>query len=885
MRAFLAGSSLRIRRHCVLALVAAVLLASGVVGPTSMAAATPIDGADPSVVSPRTPPGGTPAVPADPEPAPTPAATRVHAATPPSPPFISLNGARLGGTNRTSPMTVQVANAGSISGAVTWLLDDAYAGQDTSAPYEWRVVAPLGGHKLVARWVTTGTTTARATSEFTIQTDLGWKPPAEIREEPAAALEGLVLTGDNRRAAIPGVYDWSKAGFGGGTVLPGDANVRSDAGCRISAAQMISTYGVVPSDGGDDTAAIQAAIDHIRTACSATGAYTSMSRILLPAGTLNVSTEIHVDADYLIIRGAGSDPVTGTHFAYLPNADTRYDMLTSDGTRWDIDAMADGDANGGWIWPGRGLFRVQSRAVAAKYAQAYAAAPADRKDLYEGTVNDHWTTGLTLRGKPGDSNYAARKGDTVVHLDSASSFENVKVGGLVNVMAANSTNFYDEMGALPTDHELANLSMRQQIFTVTAGDPLGKRVTLDKPLEYDVPVTSTSDGSAAIKGKVTKSKLSPLVDAVLGVGIENLSLTQREPGLDPARAKDNYGNMDPAGAMHGVVLKWAANSWVTGIKTEMTGSHPIVTEGASHLSIVDNELDGAWNKGKGGNGYLRGSRVWDSVFAGNTMRNLRHFTFQWSASGNVAIGNSSDADLNLHGGYERNNLFELNEVATPFVHRPDSCWTNCGGEGSSGVDDADWYPIWWAAGKKAIKWSGSSGPNNVFFNNHMRKQRVNGTTPYTDYEQYSESNRIFQMGISATGAFRPLDAGGEPIPDWAGNETVDFSGHGVVSSRTDDGQSLFLTAPTRRVWRAKPAAAASELGMLLLGRPWPGQDEDGRRPGQLRDRIPQGVLHRYLYRRRRRQLELTSMRPPRRTVRGRLSDLFQRGLERPAQEA
>ena len=282
----------------------------------------------------------------------------------------------------------------------------------------------------------------------------------------------------------------------------------------------------------------------------------------------------------------------------------------------------------------------------------------------------------------------------------------------------------------------------------------------------------------------------------MGVGIENVSMTQIQPTLDAARAKDNYGNMDPAGALHGIVLKWAANSWVTGVKTEMTGSHPIVTEDASNLSIIDNELDGAWNKGKGGNGYFRGSRVWDSVFAGNTMRNLRHFTFQWSSSGNVAIGNSSDADLNLHGGYERNNFFELNEVATPFIHRPDSCWTNCGGEGSSGVDDADWYPIWWAAGKKAVKWSGSSGPNNVFFNNFMRKQLVNGTNPYTDYEAYSDTSRIYQMGIDDAGAFHPLDVAGEPIPDWDGRETVDFAGHGVVSSRTDAGQSLFLNAPT-----------------------------------------------------------------------------------------
>ncbi len=182
---------------------------------------------------------------------------------------------------------------------------------------------------------------------------------------------------------------------------------------------------------------------------------------------------------------------------------------------------------------------------------------------------------------------------------------------------------------------------------------------------------------------------------MLGVGIESLHLTQEIPGLDPADAKYNYGNMDPAGEMHGIVFKWAANSWVRGIRTKMTGSHPIVTEEAKNLQIVDNHLDGAWNKGKGGNGYFRGSRVWDSLYAGNVSRNLRHFTFQWSASGNVVIGNDFDSDLNLHGGWERNNLFELNTVRVPYAHRSANCSANCGEEDGGGPDNSTWFPIWW----------------------------------------------------------------------------------------------------------------------------------------------------------------------------------------------
>ncbi|MGH3646041.1 MAG: discoidin domain-containing protein, partial [Micromonosporaceae bacterium] len=184
------------------------------------------------------------------------------------------------------------------------------------------------------------------------------------------------------------------------------------------------------------------------------------------------------------------------------------------------------------------------------------------------------------------------------------------------------------------------------------------------------------------------------------------------------------------------------------------------------------------------------SRVWDSLYARNVSRNLRHFTFQWSASGNVVIGNDFDSDLNLHGGWERHNLFELNTVTVPYAHRSGNCTTNCGDEGGGGPDDSNWFPIWWGAGKKAVKWSGATGAQNVFFNNAMRKQLTSDTAPYQDY--YPDRHRIYQFGWNGTG-YQHLDAGGTPIADWAHNEQRDYTGgHGVDASKTDPGESLFL---------------------------------------------------------------------------------------------
>lgn len=596
--------------------------------------------------------------------------------------------------------------------------------------------------------------------------------PAELPTLPPQ----LDLSAANRRAPVPGLPDWSHAGYREGAGLPTEKEVTGNADCVLTAAELTGTYGVRPDDGEDDTSGLQKAIDHVRSRCSPHAGYDELSLIELPKGELAVSRQIALDADYLILRGAGDDPRTGTRVVFRPDENTRYDTV-SDGD-WDEDAMSYEDGKGGWLWPGRGLFRVQSRAVHEDYQDDYDSAPANRKDLFEGTVNVHWKAGIPLAAP-------ARAGDTTIEL--AKKPKNIETGGYVNVRAANTEKFYAAQQALPTDHGLQNLHMRQQIFRVVAVD--GKTVTLDKPLEFDVPVDSTSDGSAEIKGKTYASKVSPLVDPVLGVGIENLFLTQVLDGHDTSEATHEYGNISPADAMNGIVFKWAVNGWVRGVTTYFTGSHPVVTEEAKNLEIVGNRFVGSWNKGKGGNGYLRGSRVWDSVYAGNTLRGLRHFTFQWSAADNVFAGNDTDSDVNFHGGWERNNLVEHNAVAVPYEHKPGSCTQNCGGEGGDAEDSA-WFPIWWGAGKKAVKWSGATGPRNVVYANTMSKQTTAGG-PYTPY--YDNASTVYQFGWDGH-AYHHLSVDGAPIADWAGHEQADFTGgDGVDTSVTAPGPSLFLT--------------------------------------------------------------------------------------------
>jgi hypothetical protein len=568
---------------------------------------------------------------------------------------------------------------------------------------------------------------------------------------------------------------WSNVGYRGTGTLPDSSHITSNNTCIITASEIqAAPFNVIPDDGNDDSAGIQAAIDYIGSQCS--GSYTELSLIELPPGTINTSTEIHLDVDFLIVRGQGNDPdkSSSTKIEFLPGPDTVYDGIKED---FDLDVMKDaGTANGGWIWPGRGAFRIQSRAVHRSYDENYKDAPANRKDFYEGSVNFHWKTGIKLAED-------SMIGDNVLVLDSSSS---IMVGDYVWVGATNSHNMYNRQGVKKGDRIRGY--MRQQIFIVSAVN--GKAITIDKPLEFDMYTNTVADGSSQIcgKGSTDQSKVIPLT-MVRGVGLENFFLTQIVPGHSASEATYNYNNIVKEQAMHGIVFKWAADSYVKDVRTYMTGSHPIVTEFAKNLQFQDNVLEGSWNKGKGGNGYFRNSKIWDSLIQDTTTIGLRHLTLQWSASGNVVRGNTVDSDINMHGGWERHNLIEQNIVRVPYDHR--DCSPNCSeGEGT-------WYPIWWGAGEHAGGWSGATGPRNVLFNNVLTKQLTPGG-PYIDYAPYGTNPyTIYQLGwesdTAAGSQWKHMSINGVDIDTWTYKETAGYEtspNAGVNSNCEFSGSSL-----------------------------------------------------------------------------------------------
>ncbi|KAJ7117093.1 hypothetical protein C8R44DRAFT_708379 [Mycena epipterygia] len=627
------------------------------------------------------------------------------------------------------------------------------------------------------------------------------------------------LTSANRRPRVPGLPDWTQVGYEKDLQpLPGDSLVAK----IITVAQLASVYGVIANDGIDDTDGLQKAISGMSHNPGSPDVFTL---IQLPAGTINLSYTIYLSSNYLILRGAGNDPTSGTVLSFSPDSNTQYDVLTKAGANnWDLDntifnwafneagdsktgiKLVSGNATGGWLWPGRSVFRVGTKEIADKFVKPASMAPANRIDLFYGSANYHWRS--KVKGYMADQTMeiAGFEGTRKVYIDTQNSTWDADVGQDIWIGAPVRSYDYDAWQVHDKDY-YQNEYMFQDWFTATGkgDDDLGHYIELDHDLEFDVYTSSVTGGSPQMQGETYYTKVMPIDEPVHHVGIENLYITQPMPSLLVANATDNYGNMAPEAAMHGIVFRYARDSWVRNIRTYMTGSHPIATEAARYLQIQDNYFDGSWNKGAGGNGYIRGSRVWDSLYYNNTLRNLRHFTFQWCAMRNVATMQNMTNDMNMHGGYEGHNLLELNFVSVPYSHRAGSCLDHCGGEGgSSDLDDGTWAPIYWSTGSKASKWSGATGPQNVFYRNYMLKAFTPGSEQ-DEYQPYfardgSSSSSVWQFGWDRNTPFGSRyqhlsNDGSALLVDWQGHEQDPFMTSpnvGVNGQLTDQYTSLFL---------------------------------------------------------------------------------------------
>ncbi len=158
-------------------------------------------------------------------------------------------------------------------------------------------------------------------------------------------------------------------------------------------------------------------------------------------------------------------------------------------------------------------------------------------------------------------------------------------------------------------------------------------------------------------------------EAVRGVEMSGFTLTHEVPGASPADVAFVYENRYPDYQVSALAYFWADGGRLRDVGVRMAGGHAVVFENSYGVRGETLVVDGSWNKGDGGTGYVRFARAFRCSLTDPDIRGIRHVAFQWSSSQNRIRGGRIEVDVNFHGGYSRYNVVSGAVVAPAPGHR------------------------------------------------------------------------------------------------------------------------------------------------------------------------------------------------------------------------
>ena len=263
----------------------------------------------------------------------------------------------------------------------------------------------------------------------------------------------------------------------------------------------------------------------------------------------------------------------------------------------------------------------------------------DAAILVRGSKGKRWGTLFT----------AARRGDhTVVVVPKKKRPDENPSARFVWIGAPNTRDFLDALGSKEWDREYP--WVRQ---TIAAVDNIGQdTVHLELPLSLDFPT-----GADVFIPKLLS-----------GVVLRDFSITQNVPEMQPQQATREYQNLAPDYAVDAIRLEWTDGCLVRNVSIRMAGRHAIAVENSYGAQLTGLSIDGAWNKGPGGNGYVRFARAYHCRLEDSTLKNIRHLAFQWSAANNTVQHCRIETDVNFHGGFSHDNVVKDSVIAPPPGH-------------------------------------------------------------------------------------------------------------------------------------------------------------------------------------------------------------------------
>jgi glycosyltransferase Alg8 len=102
-------------------------------------------------------------------------------------------------------------------------------------------------------------------------------------------------------------------------------------------------------------------------------------------------------------------------------------------------------------------------------------------------------------------------------------------------------------------------------------------------------------------------------------------------------------------------LTYAAYVHLQNITIKNSGSNPLVFERSYYCDGENITIDGAINKGKKGNGYLRFNKSFHIHLQNVHVEHIRHIVFQWASAYNSIDNLYTTVDINFHGGSSHDN--------------------------------------------------------------------------------------------------------------------------------------------------------------------------------------------------------------------------------------
>lgn len=150
-------------------------------------------------------------------------------------------------------------------------------------------------------------------------------------------------------------------------------------------------------------------------------------------------------------------------------------------------------------------------------------------------------------------------------------------------------------------------------------------------------------------------------DNIENAGLDNMTIQGGHGTPDPTV----MDNVKPEFMVTSVNFAHSTNCWIDDVDVLNSGRHTVSSWRSSHVTVRGCLIDGAWNKGGGGNGYfqIQSDRF---LVAYNRVRQIRHIALQKEhCEYNVLIHNFFEQDVNFHDDDNGNNLVEGNRSILP----------------------------------------------------------------------------------------------------------------------------------------------------------------------------------------------------------------------------